>query len=112
MISALEAVKTAQAALEDKKAEDIKVLDLIGISNIADYFIIASGSNVNQIKAMADKVQEELFKAGIKPSHTEGYGGAAWILLDYGNIVIHLFNQEERNFYNLERIWGDAKSVQ
>ncbi|MEA4816792.1 MAG: ribosome silencing factor [Lachnospiraceae bacterium] len=112
MKSTLEAVKIAQEALEDKKAENIKVLDLIGISNIADYFIIASGNNVNQVRAMADKVEEELFKAGIKPNHSEGYSGAAWILLDYGNIVIHIFNKEERNFYNLERIWGDAKSVE
>ena len=111
MISVLEAAKLAQEALEDKKGEDIKVLDLIGISNIADYFIIASGNNVNQLRAMADSVEEKLFKEGYKLHHSEGYSGEAWILLDFGNIIVHLFNKEERNFYSLDRVWSDAKEV-
>ena len=111
MISVLEAAKLAQEALEDKKWEDIKVLDLIGISNIADYFIIASGNNVNQLRAMADSVEEKLFKEGYKLHHSEGYSGGAWILLDFGNIIVHLFNKEERNFYSLDRVWSDAKEV-
>ena len=111
MISVLEAAKLAQEALEDKKGEDIKVLDLIGISNIADYFIIASGNNVNQLRAMADSVEEKLFKEGYKLHHSEGYSGGAWILLDFGNIIVHLFNKEERNFYSLDRAWSDAKEV-
>lgn len=111
MISVLEAAKLAQEALEDKKGEDIKVLDLIGISNIADYFIIASGNNVNQLRAMADSVEEKLFKEGYKLHHSEGYSGGAWILLDFGNIIVHLFNKEERNFYSLDRVWSDAKEV-
>ena len=111
MISVLEAAKLAQEALEDKKGEDIKVLDLIGISNIADYFIIASGNNVNQLRAMADSVEEKLFKEGYTLHHSEGYSGGAWILLDFGNIIVHLFNKEERNFYSLDRVWSDAKEV-
>ena len=111
MISVLEAAKLAQEALEDKKGEDIKVLDLIGLSNIADYFIIASGNNVNQLRAMADSVEEKLFKEGYKLHHSEGYSGGAWILLDFGNIIVHLFNKEERNFYSLDRVWSDAKEV-
>ena len=111
MISVLEAAKLAQEALEDKKGEDIKVLDLIGISNIADYFIMASGNNVNQLRAMADSVEEKLFKEGYKLHHSEGYSGGAWILLDFGNIIVHLFNKEERNFYSLDRVWSDAKEV-
>ena len=93
MISVLEAAKLAQEALEDKKGEDIKVLDLIGLSNIADYFIIASGNNVNQLRAMADSVEEKLFKEGYKLHHSEGYSGGAWIPLDFGNIIVHLFNK-------------------
>ena len=111
MISVLEAAKLAQEALEDKKGEDIKVLDLISISKIADYFIIASGNNVNQLRAMADSVEEKLFKEGYKLHHSEGYSGGAWILLDFGNIIVHLFNKEERNFYSLDRVWSDAKEV-
>ncbi len=108
---ALEAAKIAQEALEDKKAEDIKVLDLKGLSNIADYFVIASGNNANQLRAMADQVGEKLFEAGYKLNHSEGYSGATWILLDYGPLLVHLFNKEERNFYSLERVWGDAKEI-
>lgn len=106
-----EAAKIAQDALEDKKAEDIKVLDLQGLSNITDYFVIASGNNVNQLRAMADNVEEKLFKAGYKLHHSEGYQGGAWVLLDFGNIIVHLFNKEEREFYSLDRVWGDAKEI-
>ena len=106
-----EAAKLVKEALEDKKAEDIKVLDLIGISNITDYFVIASGNNVNQLRAMADSVEEKMTKANFKLHHTEGYQGGAWVLLDYGNIIVHLFNKEQREFYSLERVWGDAKEV-
>ena len=110
-IDALEAAKIAKDALEDKKAEDIKVLDLKGISNIADCFVIASGANVNQLRAMASNVEEQLFKAGVKLHHSEGYNGATWILLDYGELLIHLFNREQREFYSLERVWADAKEI-
>lgn len=110
-IDTLEATKLAQEALEDKKAEDIKVLDLNGLSNIADYFVIASGNNTNQLRAMADAIEEKLFKEGLKLHHSEGYQGGAWILLDFGSVIIHLFNKEERNFYSLERVWADAKEI-
>ncbi|MEA5085339.1 MAG: ribosome silencing factor [Lachnospiraceae bacterium] len=106
-----EAARIAQEALDDKKAEDIKVLDLQGLSNITDYFVIASGNNVNQLRAMSDNVEEKLFKAGYKLHHSEGYQGGAWVLLDFGNIIVHLFNKEEREFYSLDRVWGDAKEI-
>ena len=106
-----EGVKAAYKGLDDKLAIDIKVLDIREISPIADYFLIASGSNSNQIKAMADAVEENLYKAGFRLSHSEGMQTGSWILLDFGDIIVHLFNEEDRSFYNLERIWGDAKEV-
>lgn len=106
---AFEMANIAKEALEDKKGEDIKILDLKGLSNIADYFVIGSGSNPNQIRAMADNVNEKLFKAGFKLHHSEGYSGGVWILLDYGSLIVHVFDKEQRGFYSLERIWGDAK---
>ena len=108
---AFEMAKIAKVALEDKKGEDIKILDLNGLSNIADYFIIGSGNNPNQIRAMADSVDEMLHKAGYKLLHAEGYSSGIWILLDYGSLLVHVFDKEQRSFYSLERIWGDADDV-
>ncbi len=110
-MNALEAAKIVQAALDDKLGEDIKVLDLQGLSNIADCFVIASGKNVNHLRAMADEVEQKLFKEGIKLHHSEGYSGGTWILLDFGSLLVHLFNREERDFYGLDHVWGDAKNV-
>lgn len=107
-----EAVNLAYSALDDKKGIDIKVINIENISVIADYFIITSGSNVNQVKALADNVQEELGKAGYDYKQIEGYNTANWILMDYGNIIIHIFNQDDRLFYDLERIWRDGKYIE
>ncbi len=111
MINTLDAAKIARDALEDKKGEDIKVLDIKGLSNVADCFVIASGNNPNQLRAMADEVEEKLFKEGYKLHHSEGYTGGTWILLDFGNLLVHLFNKSEREFYSLDRVWGDAKEI-
>jgi ribosome-associated protein len=105
------AVKAAYNALDDKLAVDIRVLEIGEISPMADYFVIASGNNPNQLKAMADSVDEALYKAGFKLNHSEGMQTKSWLLLDFGEIVVHLFSKEDRDFYNLERIWGDAKEV-
>lgn len=105
------AVKAAFAALEDKMGIDIQVLDISGISVIADYFIIASGNNPNQLKAMAESVEEALYKAGYKLNHSEGSQSKVWVLLDFGDIVVHLFGKESREFYSIERNWGDAKFI-
>lgn len=110
-MEALEAAKIAQEALEDKLGQDIRVLDLQGLSNIADCFVIASGSNVNHLRAMADEVEQKLFQQGIKLHHSEGYSVATWILLDFGNVLVHLFNKEQRDFYGLDHVWSDAKDV-
>lgn len=99
-------------ALEEKKANDISIIDIEKISTLADYFIIASGTNKNQVQAMSDEVDEKLGRAGFEPKHIEGYNAANWILLDYGDIVIHLFDEENRLFYDLERIWRDGVKVE
>ena len=99
--------RLAYEALEDKKARDIRILDISEISVLADYFLIASGSNKNQVQAMVDNVQEELHKA----RQIEGYQTASWILLDYGDIIIHIFDEENRLFYDLERIWRDGSVI-
>lgn len=104
-------VKTAYKALDDKMATDIRVLDISNVSSVADYFIIANGNNPNQVRAMADSVEEELFKIGVKIDHTEGMNTKKWILLDFGNIVVHIFDKEHRQFYDLERVWGDAPEI-
>ena len=112
MMSGKEMAAMACAALEDKKATDIKVISIEEITTIADYFIIASGSNRNQVQAMADQVEEALGRAGVQMKQREGYETANWILLDFGDIVVHLFDEENRLFYDLERIWRDGKIVE
>lgn len=103
--------KLAVQALEDKKALDIKVLNIEHVSSLADYFIIASGSNRNQVQAMSDNVEETLGRAGINAKSVEGYQSGNWILLDFGDVVVHLFDEENRLFYDLERIWRDGKMI-
>lgn len=98
-------------ALEEKKAEDIRVIDISGVSVIADYFIIANGSNRNQIQALSDAVEEALGKAGYPMKQIEGYNTANWVLLDFGDIMVHIFDKENRLFYDLERIWHDGKQI-
>lgn len=99
-------------ALEDKKADNIRILDISEVSPLADYFIIASGTNRNQVQALADNVDEALGKAGFKSGKVEGYNSANWILLDFQDIVVHIFDEENRGFYNLERLWTDGKLVE
>lgn len=110
-MDAKEMAKLAIHALEDKKAQDVKVIDIREVSTIADYFIIASGKNRSQIQAMCDNVDETLEKAGAVKKQTEGYQNANWILMDYGDIIVHIFDVENRLFYDLERIWRDGKEI-
>ena len=107
-----EMARIACKALEDKKGENIQVIDISQVSVLADYFIIASGSNRNQVQAMADEAQEKLYKAGYEAKQVEGYQTANWILMDYQDIIVHIFDEENRLFYDLERIWRDGSLVE
>jgi len=107
-----EYAKIAIEAIEDKKGEDIKVLDISSVSVMADYFIIANGTNQNQNQKIADEIEERLHKAGATLKQIEGYNSANWILMDFNDLIIHIFNKENRLFYDLERIWADAKSIE
>ena len=107
-----ELAELACDALDDKKALEIKVINIENVSTLADYFIIASGTNHNQVQAMADNVDETLGRAGYEPKQIEGYQNANWILMDYRDIVIHIFDEENRLFYDLERIWRDGTVVE
>ncbi len=105
-------IKVVYDALDSKKGMDIKVLDISKISVMADYFILASGTNKNQVQALADNVEEELLKKGISCNQVEGYATGNWILMDYSDFIVHIFNQEDRLFYDLERIWKDADLIE
>ncbi|MDR2168274.1 MAG: ribosome silencing factor [Clostridiales bacterium] len=106
-----EAVKVAYNAVADKMGEDILVLDISGVSIISDYFIIASANNANQLKAIAEHVEEKLAMNSIFIRHVEGVQTARWILMDFGYIIVHLFCKEEREYYRLEKLWGDARHI-
>lgn len=106
-----EIVKFAVKAMEDKKAEDIKVIRIGEVSSVADYFVIANGTNPSQVEAIVDAVDEELAKNDISALRTEGLRSSGWILMDYGDVVIHIFSKEDRLFYDLERIWRDGEIV-
>ena len=98
-------------AIDDKKGQDIKVIDIHTVSVIADYFVIASGTNSNQVQAIVDNVEEQLGRAGFEPKQIEGTRNSNWILMDYGDLIIHVFDEENRLFYDLERIWRDGKEL-
>lgn len=106
-----EMIKTIVKALDSKRAEDIQVLEIRDLTVIADYFIIANGTSTTQTKALADEVEFKLKEQGTAPERVEGYQGTNWIILDYGDIVVHIFYKETRSFYNLERLWKDAKQL-
>ncbi len=108
----LDLVKKVAGALEDKKAEDITVIDISEVSSIADYFIIATGLNSNQLTAMQDAVDEVMYTNGIHAKQVEGNNNSTWILMDYQDVIVHLFSKEDRLFYDLERIWKDGKIIE
>ena len=106
-----EMARIAYHALSDKKGEDIKVIDITSISVLADYFIIANGNSDSQVNALVDNVEEELHKAGYSLRQREGQASGSWVLLDFGDIIVHVFDKENRLFYDLERIWKDGKHI-
>ena len=107
-----ELAKIAYNALDEKKGINISIIDISEISTLADYFIIAGGNNENQVKALANSVEEEMYKVDCKPKHIEGFDNANWILMDFSDIIVHVFNEEDRLFYDLERIWRDGKYLE
>ena len=107
-----EMVKIAVAALEEKKGEDIKIIDIHGVSVIADYFVLASATNNSQLHALVDSVEEKLFKAGYECKQKEGNLTSTWMLMDYNDVIVHVFSQEDRLFYDLERIWRDGNILE
>ncbi len=111
MTDSKEMARVAYEALDEKKGEDIKILNISGVSVLADYFIIASGSNNSQIQALVDNVDEKLHKIGCSMKRLEGNRDSSWILMDYGDLVVHIFDRDDRLFYDLERIWSDGKTV-
>ena len=104
--------KLAIEALEEKKAEEIKVIDISEVSVIADYFVLASATNNSQLHALVDSVEEKLFKAGYECKQKEGNLTSTWMLMDYNDVIVHVFSQEDRLFYDLERIWRDGKVLE
>ena len=107
-----ELAKIAYNALDEKKGINISIIDISEISTLDDYFIIAGGNNENQVKALANSVEEEMYKVDCKPKHIEGFDNANWILMDFSDIIVHVFNEEDRLFYDLERIWRDGKHLE
>ena len=110
-LSSFEKAKKAVKVLDAKKANDIALLKVDGLTILADYFVICSANSTTQVRALADSVEEEFEKVGIAPLSREGKQGLNWILLDYGDFIIHIFYQETREFYNLEKLWDDAEKI-
>ena len=98
------------AALEEKKAKELKIIDIQDLTTVATHFVICSGTSTTHIKALADEVEFKLKEKGVTPLRLEGYNSARWILIDYGDIVVHIFHEEDREFYNLERLWQDGRA--
>lgn len=111
MLNALETALLAAEAADGKKAYDLLVLDLRELTSIADYFVICSASSTTQVGAIADGIGHALAGAGIRPSHVEGGPEATWVLMDYGDVIAHIFDEQARSYYSLDRLWGDAPSI-
>jgi ribosome-associated protein len=110
-VPTLDRVRQAVSAADDRKAVDLKVLQLEKVTDFTDYFMICSGTSERQVQAIADAVQEKLREHRVRPLHVEGYNRAQWVLIDYGDLVVHVFQEEQRRYYALERLWGDAPEV-
>lgn len=107
-----DSLRLALKCAADKKAFDLRALDLRDVTEFTEFFVIASGANQRQTQAIADEIEEKLKKSGTKPVRIEGYSSAEWILMDYGDFIVHVFDKEARDFYDLERLWRDARRVE
>lgn len=106
-----EMTKWCVTLLNEKKAHSIKAIHIEDISSLADYFVFANGTSTTQVKALADQIEMKGIEMGVKPHHVEGYQSNSWILLDYGTVVIHIFTEQARSFYDLDRLWQDGEIV-
>jgi ribosome-associated protein len=106
-----EILRVAATALDAKNGRNIKIIKIEKVSSIANYFLLATGTSSTQVKALADETEYRLEQAGLRPTRTEGYQGANWIVLDYADVIVHIFHEETRNFYDLERLWQDGIQV-
>ena len=104
-------VKVAVTAAEDKKAIDLVVLKLVELTAFADYFVICSGNSARQVQAIADEIEDQLKQHKSRPLNIEGYNNAEWVLMDYGSVIVHIFSENARRFYDLERLWRDAEKI-
>ncbi len=111
-MTALEIAKAAAAALDSKKGQEIRILEIEDLTIIADYFVIASGTSSTQVKALADETDYQLGQLGVTVQHREGHNNSGWILLDFGSVIVHVFQPSTRDFYALERLWADAVEVE
>ena len=111
MLNSLKTAQLTAEAADEKKAFDILILDLRGLTYLADYFVICSGSNSPQVGAIADQIMQVLAKQGVHASHIEGQTGSTWVLMDYGDVVVHIFEEQARIYYSLEKLWNDAPRV-
>ena len=110
-ISQNEKLSTIVKALDSKRAEDIRIIEIGDLTIVADYFVIANGTSSTQTKALAEEVEFKMSQLGIEPNRTEGYQGATWVVLDYGDIIVHVFYKETRDYYQLERLWSDGEKI-
>ncbi len=110
-MNSLELAKKAAAILDNKKAEHLNVIKIDDISSLGDYFVIGSATSSTHVRSLADELEEKLKEEGVSPARVEGYRSNSWILLDYGSVVVHIFTQDARDFYDLDRLWADGQQV-
>ena len=106
-----EMLRTIIKTLDNKKAESIKAIKITDLTILADYFVIANGTSSTHTKTLAEEVEYQLSQNGVEPNRTEGYNGSSWVILDYGDIVVHVFYKETRDYYQLERLWADGEKI-
>lgn len=111
LVESAQLARMAALAADEKKGRDVRLLDIRSISSVTDYFVIVSGTSTTHVRSLADNVEKVLQEAGMPLHHMEGYQNGRWVLLDFGDIVVHVMHENEREFYNLERLWGDAREI-